>query len=720
MALWLVVARTAPACVVPAVEPMLIATDDVEPGQGVSFVGRVVELETKQPLADASILLVRFLRGADSSSVPPWAGESTIRTDGDGRFRLTFPPEQVATHRLSITLRVSHPGFVARKSLETELAELIRGQAMGDRPFFETITMEKGREYTGQVITPAGKPAAEMLYFIENWTRTENHSPGFNADCEGRTDSEGRFRLRMPESHSIALYLTAPQPARARFPYAPFQHFYGTAEPGQHPDVRAPTDFGRIVLERGVRLLGRLVDREGRPIAGQTITAYPVLGRDQHSTTTEADGGFVLGPLRRANYTIYGEGQDGTGGVDPIAAAPRSSARVFKPVKVYMREDVAPEPLLLREIPTVRVEVQFVDSRGSPARGGAAKLWGIIPNEHGVADGFAAHRTFGSGLASEINDPEPQDQSDRIDWSMQNRPGSDGRIVFRVPGGLQQATLNAYPDDATIAYKTRLEERGPLKYWGGGALGTLEKDRKITIVSYRAPTVIVTVNTDDGHPPDETVVVTAKFVFNMGSYGERFTRQADGRYRAPGLMPDHEYTIVASSRAYVPTVVPRVTLAEGGSTALTVTVRRRPKPPEIGKPAPPFLVRTRDGTPLKLDGLRGRFVLLHFWQPNLATQGLDDLIHLKAVADQFGKDDRFTMISLCLVDDPKVADRNIAVSGMSWRQVVLRDHGLDPMAIDYQPFPTPKSFLIGPDGMLIAKDLNGIQVEKSVSKALAR
>ena len=88
-----------------------------------------------------------------------------------------------------------------------------------------------------------------------------------------------------------------------------------------------------------------------------------------------------------------------------------------------------------------------------------------------------------------------------IQWSVQNRPDADGRIVFRVPEGLQEAGLEAYPFDETIAYKTRLDEHGPLKYWGGGQLGTLDRDRKITIVSYRAPTVLVTVKTDDHLTP---------------------------------------------------------------------------------------------------------------------------------------------------------------------------------------------------------------------------
>jgi hypothetical protein len=232
--------------------------------------------------------------------------------------------------------------------------------------------------------------------------------------------------------------------------------------------------------------------------------------------------------------------------------------------------------------------------------------------------------------------------------------------------------------------------------------------------------VLVTVTTDDNRTPETKVDVSAKFVFNMGSYAQRFSRQADGRYRGDGLMPEHEYMIVGGSRDYVPKTIPRLTLPEGGFAELTVVLRKRPSSPETGKPAPPFSVKALDGAPLSRDGLRGRFVLLHFWAPNAASQGLADLPHLKVVADQFAKDDRFTMISLCLVDDPDVAIRIIKAGGLSWRNVVLRDHGLDPMALDFRSFPPPKSFLIGPDGKLIAKDLNGIQIEKAVTEALDR
>ena len=483
----LFVHRPAQASVISSAIPPPEKPEVAKPGSGVSFSGRVVELGTGNSVADASIVVDRLVRGADPQSSPPWAGLSTIWTDRNGRFQLAFPPEQVADRRVTITLRVSKPGFISRKSWEMDLTSLLSGKAMGDPPFFETITIEKGIEYTALVVTPAGKPAVGVPCLLVNCVGSNNLSAHFADECRGQTDTDGRLRLRMQKSHGVALYVMPPQPTKARFPYAPYQHFYGTAQPDQHPDVWAPTDLGRIVLERGVQLSGQLVDLEGRPIARQTIKAYPVRGEDRHSATTEADGSFILGPLRTANYRIFGDGDNGgNASVDPFALAILPTARVIKPVKVYMQKDVVPEPLVLREMPTVQVEAEFVDSQGRPALGGATRISGLIPNAQGMSDPFGNFCSFEDDWQlSVLNDLEPQDTSDRMDWGVRGRPDADGRIVFRVPEGMQHTAFEAFPSDETIAYKTREEVNGPLNYWGSRLLGTIEKDRKITIVSYR-------------------------------------------------------------------------------------------------------------------------------------------------------------------------------------------------------------------------------------------
>ena len=98
--------------------------------------------------------------------------------------------------------------------------------------------------------------------------------------------------------------------------------------------------------------------------------------------------------------------------------------------------------MVLHELPTVRVEVRFVDSKGRPARGERGEVWGIIPNDRGSGRSpWVRHTTVGVGLASEINDPEPQDTADRTDWSISDQPDADGRIVFLAPKGLREVSL---------------------------------------------------------------------------------------------------------------------------------------------------------------------------------------------------------------------------------------------------------------------------------------
>jgi hypothetical protein len=137
-------------------------------------------------------------------------------------------------------------------------------------------------------------------------------------------------------------------------------------------------------------------------------------------------------------------------------------ARVIKPVKVCMQKDVVPEPVVLREMPKVQVEVEFVDSQGRPALGGAARISGQIPNAKGMSDPFSDFCSFGDDWQpSALNDPEPQDTSDRMDWRVQGRLDADGRIVLRVPEGMQHATLEAFPAKSSRRPRTMSPRRFP-------------------------------------------------------------------------------------------------------------------------------------------------------------------------------------------------------------------------------------------------------------------
>ena len=490
------------------------------------------------------------------------------------------------------------------------LADIIRGRARGEEPFFATITMERGVEYTGRVVTPGGRPAAGLPYQFEDWGRGSNQSRHFMDDAEGRTDDDGRIRLRMTKSQTLAIHLGPPQSARARFPYAPYQHFWGTDDPSRNPDVWAPTDLGRIVLSRGIRVSGRAgrhrgpADRRpedpGRSDEGPRRARGHDRGRRQLLPRT-APPGELRDQRRRAARR---------GGIDPDAPPIRRPIRVIRPVKVYLKEDVTPEPLVLHEMPTVQVEVRFVDSGGKPAARRPGHLVGDHPERSETRPMLRGARTKGSGLASVINEPEPPDPGDTSAGACRTFPVTDGRIVFAVPADLQQAMLNAYPFDEDVAYKTRLTPDGPLKHFGGGELGRIEDDRRITIVCYRAATVLVTLKSEDGPVPGD-MTVNAGFNIDGGDYGSRLIRQPDGRYRGQSLMPDHEYEISAwqpGRGSYISRRLQRINLPEGGSTEVTLMLRKRPDPLAVGQPAPPFSVqdarrpRCEPGLPARQDG----------------------------------------------------------------------------------------------------------------------
>ena len=524
--------------------------------------------------------------------------------------------------------------------------------------------------------------------------------------------------MRLGKSQALAIYLGPPKAVRARFPYAPYQHYWGTARPSEHPDVWAPTDLGRIVLSRGIRLSGRMVDTEGRPIEGQNIWAFPVTGRDQHTTTTETDGTFSLGPLRPANYLIYGDGQE------PVRRC-RTRYRAVAPADPCRAPGAglsAGRRARSRRSSSASCRLSASNSassipQGRPARGSAAEVWGIVPNDEGQAGAWGAHSTLGRRAG--LGDQQPRTARHSGPHRLEHLRSASCRRphAFLAPRDCSKRVSQPPLATTLSATRPRLQPNGPLRFWGGGQLGVLDEDRQITVVAYRSPTVIVTVKTEEGRVPDD-LEVGANFTSNGGSYGDSFARQPDGRYRGRGLMPDHEYEIRAWSRKpeYVQKGLPRLNLPEGGSAHLTIVLRKRPAPAAVGGPAPSFSIRALEGRALSLDAMRGKTVLLHFWSPVLE---LRDASSLKAVHEQFAHDKRFAMIGLCLSNESEAAGQSIRSMGLNWPHALLRDRDLDPIAVAYGPECLCKAFLIGPDGRLIARDLEGPALETAVAGALA-
>ncbi len=140
-------------------------------------------------------------------------------------------------------------------------------------------------------------------------------------------------------------------------------------------------------------------------------------------------------------------------------------------------------------------------------------------------------------------------------------------------------------------------------------------------------------------------------------------------------------------------------------------------PLHIGDAAPGFTVKTLDGKDLALADLKGKFVLLDFWATWCAPC-VGEIPNLKAVHDAFAADPRFAMVSLSLDDQSTDVRFFIDAQKLNWTQGFLGPES--PIATAYDATAIPATFLIGPDGKILAKDLRGERLKTAIAEALKR
>lgn len=137
-----------------------------------------------------------------------------------------------------------------------------------------------------------------------------------------------------------------------------------------------------------------------------------------------------------------------------------------------------------------------------------------------------------------------------------------------------------------------------------------------------------------------------------------------------------------------------------------------------GTPAPEFVQNDVTGKPVSLSSFRGKYVLLDFWA-SWCGPCRQESPSLRQIYEDF-KDRKFTIlgISLDAADSKALWLEAIKNDKLSWTQVSDLKHWDNQVAKLYSVRSIPETFLIDPNGIIIARGLNHEELRKKLQAVL--
>lgn len=501
---------------------------------------RVITHGTMAPIAGATIRVKRSLYG-DSRFPKGNDIETTTHTsDENGYYSVVVPAEQMRERYLYIELDVEHPQHMSKRGSGYAMGMIRKNERLGERPFFETTRLYAAQQVTGRLVLPNGESAARVKiagyqYAGERpWSRATGYTGSF---FEVRTDTAGRFSFPIV-THGRAAFWFQPEDA------APL----GVVVPEQRGDL------GVIKLTDGFRVKGRVLDADGKPIAGVKMRAVrqpPESSKiDEFNRTSRAVGGyqrwgvtddrgeFELAPVAEGKYEF-----------EISEYEEQRRAGKFSGVFVHRRMLVteSDEPLEFRALPTVTITVRNLNSAGEPRRGFEFTTFGRL------AEGG---------------------------WfSCQSTRPVDGVCVAEIPRGLTEVELSIH-DNEHGSFRIRRSADAPLEAATEIKLGVVSSDvTGIEVVRYKAPILLIKAVDMDGKLLGD-VTVTARRLLVGGKKTNSttvrdevdFEEQDDGRWRSSQLLPDEKITVTVTRAGW--NVEPQnVSLPEGKTRELVFKMR---------------------------------------------------------------------------------------------------------------------------------------------------
>lgn len=136
----------------------------------------------------------------------------------------------------------------------------------------------------------------------------------------------------------------------------------------------------------------------------------------------------------------------------------------------------------------------------------------------------------------------------------------------------------------------------------------------------------------------------------------------------------------------------------------------------IGNAALSFTQNDTTGKPLSLASLKGKYVLIDFWASWCIPCRAENPNLIAAYA-KF-KNKNFEIISVSLDDKRDLWLKAIKKDGLTWPQVSDLKGKKNAVAVAYGISAIPQNFLVDPQGIIIAKNLRGEEVDKKLSELI--